>query len=135
MENKEIKVLLVDDEIDFVEPVAMWLEARGYNVNICRNGKEAVDSVRLDPPNIIFMDINMPVLDGLDALEAIRAFAPNMPIVMVTGIYRDEEKINRAKKLGIAGFFSKNYTFDHLLEMIQVTLHTHKNLSLDERAL
>lgn len=127
-ENNRVKVLLVDDESDFVEPIAFWLKSRGYTVSTCRNGREAVAQVMRDVPDIVFMDINMPVMDGLQALEEIRSFNKDLPVVMVTAAFSSEPKITRAKELGIAGFFAKNYTFDQLVQMIQVTLRTHKSL-------
>jgi CheY-like chemotaxis protein len=128
MENKPVNVLLVDDESDFIEPIAFWLKSRGYVVTTCRNGREAVESVKAGVPDICFMDINMPVMDGLDALRSIREFNKDLPIVMVTAAFSSDDKITRAKELGISGFFAKNYTFDQLVQMIQVTLRTHKKL-------
>jgi DNA-binding response OmpR family regulator len=126
--EKQITILLVDDETDFTEPIAFWLKSRGYAVTTAINGKEAVDKVKIDPPDIVFMDINMPILDGLEALKEIRDFNKQIPIIMVTAAYGSEEKITRAKELGVSGFFAKNYTFDQLVGMIQMTLRTHKNL-------
>jgi DNA-binding response OmpR family regulator len=126
--DKQIIVLLVDDETDFTEPIAFWLKSRGYGVATAVNGKEAVERVKSDSPDIVFMDINMPIMDGLEALKEIREFNKMLPIIMVTAAYRSEEKITRAKNLGVSGFFAKNYTFDQLVTMIQMTLRTHKNL-------
>ncbi len=128
MEDKQISVLLVDDEGDFIEPIAFWLKSRGYAVFTCRNGKDAVERIKSEPPDICFMDINMPVMDGLDALQNIREFNKDLPVIMVTAAFGSDEKITRAKELGISGFFAKNYTFDQLVQMIQVTLRTHKKL-------
>jgi DNA-binding response OmpR family regulator len=126
--DKQIIVLLVDDETDFTEPIAFWLKSRGYGVATAVNGKEAVERVKSDSPDIVFMDINMPIMDGLEALKEIREFNKMLPIIMVTAAYGSEEKITRAKNLGVSGFFAKNYTFDQLVTMIQMTLRTHKNL-------
>ncbi len=128
MTNKPIRVLLVDDESDFTEPIAFWLKSRGYEVMTASNGQEAVDRIKSDPPDITFLDINMPVMDGLEALKTIRTFNKKLPIIMVTAAYSSEDKITRAKASGVSGFFAKNYTFDQLVQMIQVTLRTHKNL-------
>lgn len=128
MDKKEINILLVDDEPDFVEPVALWLNSKGYNVQTAGNGKEAVLKVRQDPPHIIFMDINMPEMDGLEALKEIRTFNRDVPVILITAAYKDEEKINKAKECGISGIFAKNYTFDQLANMIHVALKTHKQL-------
>lgn len=127
--DKPISVLLVDDEFDFVEPVAFWLKSRGYAVATARTGREALEKIKVSPPDIMFMDINMPGMDGIETLKSIRDFNKDLPVVMVTAAFSNEEKINRAKELGIAGFFAKNYTFDQLVQMIHVTLRTHKDLN------
>jgi CheY-like chemotaxis protein len=126
--DKPIMVLLVDDEPDFVDPIAFWLKSRGYFVDTARNGKEAIQKVKTAVPDIMFMDINMPSMDGIETLKNIRAFNKDLPVVMVTAAFSSEDKINKAKELGISGFFAKNYTFDQLVQMIQVTLRTHKVL-------
>ena len=126
--DKPISVLLVDDETDFTEPIAFWLKSRGYVVTTAKNGKEAVQKVRDNPPDIVFMDIHMRVMDGLEALKTIRTFNKDLPIIMVTAVYGDEGNVTKASELGISGFFAKNYTFDQLIQMIEVTLRTHKKL-------
>lgn len=128
MADRVITVMLVDDETDFTEPIAFWLKSRGYAVTTAVNGQEAVEKVRREPPDIIFLDINMPILDGLEALKEIRSFEKTLPVIMVTAAYGSEEKINQAKELGVSGFFAKTYTFDQLMQMIQMTLRTHRGL-------
>lgn len=126
--DKGIRVLLVDDEVDFTDSIAFWLKSRGYAVMTAKNGKESIAIIKQDPPDIVFLDINMPVMSGLEALKNIRTFNKDLPIIMVTAAYGDETKITKAKELGISGFFAKNYTFDQLVGMIQTTLRTHKKL-------
>ena len=129
MDNeKSISVLLVDDETDFVEPVAFWLKSRKYNVTTARNGREAIQKIKDDLPDIVFMDINMPGMNGLEALKNIRTFDKTLPVIMVTAAYSNERYVDKANELGIAGFFAKNYTFDQLVEMIHMTLKRHKQL-------
>lgn len=128
MDEKEINILFVDDEPDFVEPVALWLTSKGYNVQTAKNGKEAVLKVRQDPPHIIFMDINMPEMDGLEALKEIRTFNRDVPVILITAAYKDEEKVSKAKEYDISGIFAKNYTFDQLANMLHVALKTHRQL-------
>ncbi len=127
-EEKPIHVLLVDDETDFTEPIAFWLKSRGYGVESAVNGEEALRMIQGNRPDIVFLDINMPVLDGLEALRRLRGFDKDLPVIMVTAAFSSEDKITRAKELGVSGFFAKNYTFDQLVQMIQVTLRTHRGL-------
>jgi len=127
-EEKPISVLLVDDETDFIEPIAFWLKSRGYVVTTAVDGEEAIGKIREARPDIVFLDINMPVMDGLECLRRLREFEKDLPVIMVTAAFGSEDKITRAKELGVSGFFAKNYTFDQLTQMIQVTLRTHRAL-------
>jgi len=108
-EEKPIHVLLVDDETDFTEPIAFWLKSRGYGVESAVNGEEALRMIQGNRPDIVFLDINMPVLDGLEALRRLRGFDKDLPVIMVTAAFSSEDKITRAKELGVSGFFAKNY--------------------------
>ena len=131
--DKPISVLLVDDETDFTEPIAFWLKSRGYAVATAKNGREAVQRVKDNTPDIVFMDIHMPVMNGLEALKNIRSFNKELPIIMVTAVYGDEGNVTKAGELGVSGFFAKNYTFDQLVAMIHATLRTHKKLQPEQR--
>ena len=126
--NKPISILLTDDEESFIEPISFWLKSRGYTVSVARNGQEAIEKLKENPFDILFMDINMPVMDGLQTLSHIRLFNKDLPVVMITAAYSDEDNLIRAKELGISGFFAKNRSFDEMVQMIHVTLKTHKNL-------
>ncbi len=134
-EEKPIRVLLVDDETDFTEPIAFWLKSRGYGVATAVNGQEALQMVQGSRPDIVFLDINMPVMDGLEALRQLRDIDKDLPVIMVTAAFGSEDKITRAKELGVSGFFAKNYTFDQLVQMIQVTLRTHRSLRVGKDVL
>jgi DNA-binding response OmpR family regulator len=74
------KILLVDDEVDFVDLMKTRLEANGYEVITANNGKEALDKFRLDKPVALLLDVMMPELDGLSVLKAIRAEDAVIPI-------------------------------------------------------
>jgi len=130
-EERPIQILLVDDETDFTEPIAFWLKSRGYAVTTAANGQLAVEAVKKSRPDVVFLDINMPVMDGLEALRNLRTFDKELPVIMVTAAFGSEDKITRAKQLGVSGFFAKNYTFDQLIQMIQMTLRTHRGLRPD----
>jgi len=126
--DKPINILLTDDEEGFAEPIAFWLKSRGYNVTTARSGQEAIEQIKENPPDILFLDINMPRMGGLQALERIRDFNKDLPVVMITSAYSDTNNIVRAKELGVSGFFAKNRSFDELTQMIRVTLAIHKGL-------
>ena len=72
MENAAVKLLLVDDEPDILEFMEYNLRKEGYQVLLAHNGKEAVDTAKKEKPQLILMDIMMPVMDGIEACRQIR---------------------------------------------------------------
>jgi two-component system alkaline phosphatase synthesis response regulator PhoP len=73
MKKTAIKILLVDDEPDILEIVSYNLKNEGYKVFTAKNGVEAIASAKLNNPHLIILDIMMPVMDGIEACEKIRA--------------------------------------------------------------
>ena len=132
MEEK-IHVLLVDDELDFVEPIAFWLRSKGYVVSIAPNGEAAIQIIKEKNPHIVFMDINMPGMDGIETLRHIRGFNQELPIIMVTA-YPNEEKFSQAQELKTSGFFPKDGGLEDLQNAIKVTISTHRKLHSPEKS-
>ncbi len=86
------KVLIIDDDADFVESVENLLEARGYEVVSASNGKEGVEAAKKEKPNLIILDVMMTTKDEgfnvarqLNELEGVKG----TPVVMVTGVRRE----------------------------------------------
>lgn len=127
MGNK-LKILLIDDEVDYTQPMAFYLESRGYHVMVACNGQEGIEKIKKEPPDIVFLDLKMPVMDGIATLNNIRKFDKTLPIIIITVEYANEEKFAQARKLGTSGFFPKKGSFQELENMIEVTLKTHKKL-------
>jgi two-component system alkaline phosphatase synthesis response regulator PhoP len=72
MKNKDIRILLVDDEPDVIEIIKYNLEQEGYKVKTASNGKEALKKARKNTPHLIIMDVMMPDTDGIEACEQLR---------------------------------------------------------------
>ncbi len=81
---KEITILWADDEIDLLKPNILFLESKGYKVITATNGQDAIDMVRSNNPDLVFLDEYMPGISGLQALEEIKASFPAIPVVMIT---------------------------------------------------
>ena len=126
MENP-IKVLLVDDEEDFRKLLAFWLESKGYLVITASNGQEALDKVKAEDPAIIFMDLNMPVMDGADAIKNLREFNKEVPVIIISA-YVDDRKAKEAMRLGVSGVFYKGKDFQEGLSLLETALRTHRQL-------
>ena len=72
MKNKDIKILLVDDDADILEIVGFNLEAEGYQVLKASNGKEGVKVAKKEKPHLVILDVMMPEMDGIEACEQMR---------------------------------------------------------------
>lgn len=132
MEEK-VKILLVDDEPDFLVPIAFWLNSKGYEAAVASSGEKAINMLKKEKkPQVVFLDINMPGMDGLETLKQIRKFDKDLSVIIVTA-YEDEEKFSQAKKLNISGFFPKGGSLEELQKTIEVTLRTHKKLKMPEQ--
>ncbi len=125
--EKEVRVLLVDDEPDYIQPMGFWLKSKGYRVTTASNGEEAIAVVKQDPPDIVFLDLNMPVMDGFEALKNIRQFNKDIPIVLVSA-YVDDQRAKEARSFGVSGIFYKGADFNEGLALLETVLRTHKNL-------
>ncbi|MEZ4688376.1 MAG: response regulator, partial [Bacteroidia bacterium] len=78
------RILWVDDEIDRLKGHRKFLEQKGFEVNATDNGFDALDLIRENKFDIVFLDEQMPGMDGLTALGEIQKLAPNLPVVMIT---------------------------------------------------
>ena len=127
MEEKGIKVLVADDENDFRDLLSFWLKSKGYTVITASNGQEAVQRASTEKPDIIFMDLNMPVLDGVDALQQHRQIDKDVPVIVISA-FVDDRRAKDVRKFGISGVFYKGKDFQEGLSLLEVALHTHKKL-------
>ena len=84
-------ILWADDEIELLKPHIMFLEQKGYEVVTANNGSDAIDLVREQHFDIVFLDEQMPGISGIEALEVIKRDYPNLPVVMITK--SEEERI------------------------------------------
>lgn len=98
MKKKDIRILLVDDEADILEIVGYNLAQEGYQILTASNGKEAVAKARKELPHLIIMDVMMPEMDGMEAVETIRKM-PEMANVIITFLTARSEDYSQ-----VAGF-------------------------------
>ena len=121
-----IKVMLVDDHMVLRDGLRFLLEAQGdiQIVGTAGNGKEAVDLALLDCPDVIIMDISMPVMNGIDATQQIHELCPHTQIAMLS-IHHNTEHIQRALQAGASGYLIKESAGMEVVEAIR-TLHSGK---------
>ncbi|MFH0785393.1 MAG: response regulator [Pseudomonadota bacterium] len=117
--EKELKakVLLVDDEEDFLSTLAERLETRGLVVTTALNGEEAVAKAEKEGFDLIVLDLAMPGLDGLETLKRIKAKQPDAEIIILSGQGSIRTSIE-AMKLGAEDFMEKPVKMTELLDKI-----------------
>ncbi len=125
--EKKTKALLVDDETDFRQLMSFWMQSKGYAVVEASNGEDAVRLVKEEKPDIIFLDLNMPVMDGTEALMKIREFNKDVPVIVISA-YVEDKRAKEAMKAGISGVFYKGKDFQEGLALLEAALHTHRQL-------
>lgn len=116
--KKEVKVLLVDDEVDFVDTLAQRLRIRELTVDTVYNGEEALSFIKKIKPDVIVLDLKMPGLHGIEVLREIKKMSPQIQVIILTGhgTEKDEEE---AKGLGGFDFLRKPAEIDLLVAKIK----------------
>jgi CheY-like chemotaxis protein len=115
---KQIRIMIVDDDQDLAESLAELLGIHGYTVDIACNGQEAVERVRKDDFDLTFMDVRMPVMNGVDSFFEIRKMKPSAKVVMMTGF--KEPMVSKALENGALGLLNKPFQLDDMLEKLQM---------------
>lgn len=117
---KRARILIVDDDRDLAESLADFVEMHGHEATIAGNGKEAVDQHAGNRFDITFMDVRMPVLNGIDSFFEIRKMKPTARIVLMTGFR--EPIVNKALQYGVVGLLLKPFPLSELLAWIDGTI-------------
>ena len=112
------KILLVDDETDFLEVMSERIEARGMEVTKADSAVKALEQVEAGGYDAIILDLMMPGMDGLQTLKAIKEKNPDIQVILLTG-HATVEKGIEAMKLGAMDFLEKPADIDKLTGIIK----------------
>jgi len=126
---RKIKILIVDDEPDLVQTLQDRLEMNGYSITTAGNGKEGLEKAVQEKPDIVLLDVIMPIMDGLEMLEALRKNpqSKDCAVIMVTARSQRQD-IVRAKTCGIEDYIVKPFNLGELIEKIENVLEHNKAL-------
>lgn len=112
------KVLLVDDEVDFLDTLSERMRTRGMEVSTSSSGAEALKKVEQESYDVIILDLMMPGVDGLEALKILKEKKPELQVILLTG-HASVEKGIEAMKLGAMDFLEKPADLSQLTEKIK----------------
>jgi DNA-binding NarL/FixJ family response regulator len=118
-----VQILIADDREAIRKQVSLILTSRP-DLEVCAeaaDGKEAVEKTRELNPDLVILDITMPILNGLDAARMIKGFAPDIPILVLT-VHKSEQLMQEAKKIGVQGYITKAEASQTLLHAVDAVL-------------
>ena len=120
------KILVIDDEELVTESLKKLLKKSGYDVEIAKNGNEAIEKVRDENFDLIVSDIRMPDLDGVEVIKMIREYLklknrPVVPEILMTG-FASKENLEEAQKLKVADYLYKPFNIRDFLEIVKKNL-------------
>ncbi len=117
-DENTIHLLLVDDERDYRETIAKRLRVRGFRVSEASNGKEALEDLNREQADVVVMDVKMPVMDGLEALEKIKDAFPKLEVILLTGHASPEDGVTGIKS-GAFDYLCKPIKLEHLMSKVR----------------
>jgi DNA-binding response OmpR family regulator len=113
-----VKVLIVDDEKDFLDIIAERIVARGIDVSTASSAEDALNMVEAESYDVVIMDFMMPALDGFKALKLMKTKQPEVQIILLTGNVPDEKRIE-ARALGALDVIEKPPDLNDLIQKIK----------------
>jgi len=136
---KDRRILVVDDEERMVRFIRLNLEHDGFQVFEAFNGKQAIDKIRSNLPDLVLLDVMMPDIDGFEVLEMIRE-SSTVPVIMLTAKGEEEDRVH-GLELGADDYITKPFSPRELVSRVRAVLRrtemsgvsTHSLIEVDER--
>jgi len=126
--NERPKVLIAEDEETIVESLSFLMEKEGYDVSVATDGRTAISMIARDIPDMVLLDVMMPVCDGFEVVRAARN-DPNtrqMPIMMLTAKTREVDR-RKGLELGVDDFVTKPFSTRDVVSRVKALLERAAN--------
>lgn len=114
---RELRVLIVDDDADVLRPLCAYLERSGYNVSAAQDGREALQVIPTQVPDVLLSDIGMPNMDGLELCRQARALRPDLPVVLMSG-WASEVDPATAQAVGAKALLAKPFAMQQVTDLL-----------------
>lgn len=115
---ENIKVLLVDDEEEFVKTLSERIQMRNLGSDVAYNGEQALKVVKDEVPDVMILDLKMPGIDGMEVLRRVKKAYPQVQVIMLTG-HGSEKDEKEARKLGAFDYLQKPADIDTIVGTIR----------------
>jgi len=116
MDRKQ--VLIVEDSLMIRDLLQKALEKCGCIVcAVAKNGKEGIEMFKEHKPDVVFMDLNMPIMDGSDAIKSIKEISPEAKIIVMSAM-GDDETIAQVEAMGVTSFIKKPFTLHDIVTVL-----------------
>lgn len=124
--SRKKRVLVVDDTELFLIAMQEMLEKEGFETLLAKDGLEAIQTVKHELPNLdlVLLDVLLPHLTGFEVLKQIREgkLGQDLPVLVITGVFKKASQINQLKKLGATGYMTKDLKPEEIMRRIKATL-------------
>lgn len=121
MPNTTKRILVVEDDKAYANIYRVKLQNEGFDIVVAMNGEEALHIAETDIPDLILLDLIIPIKDGFEVLEAVKAHQKlkKIPVVVFSNLSQEED-VDRVKKMGAADYFVKaNLTIHEMVEKVK----------------
>lgn len=115
---KEFKVLMVDDEEDFVQTLAERMKMRDLSPELALSGEQALQKVQDEVPDVMVLDLKMPGIDGMEVLRRVKQAYPQVQVIMLTG-HGSEKDEAEARRLGAFAYLQKPVEMEKLIKTLK----------------
>ncbi|MBU1195911.1 MAG: response regulator [Proteobacteria bacterium] len=121
MSNQNIKILLIDDELEFISTLSERLELRGYTSKIAQDGETGITMIENETFDVAIIDLMMPGLNGLDTLRHIKNTNNALPVILLTGHGSTKDGME-GMRIGAFDFLMKPLDINELLKKIKLAV-------------
>ncbi len=121
--ERKINLLMVDDELDFLTPLAKRLETRNFQITTATDGESAIKAAKKGGFDVAILDLVLPGMDGIEILQILKKNHKFLEVIILTG-HGKVSTYKEAKKLGAFSYLEKPFDMDELLEKLKDAYHT-----------